>query len=85
LALSETDLKMWEGLFAPDMIVGPYEQTLNTMDVRSRREWAQRTQAQMETMLPTAATRCVILAGARYMRSSQSVGIRLDRRPFFIS
>lgn len=53
------------GLLVPDTVVAPYERTLNTMDVRSRREWAQRTQAQMETMLPTAS-RCVVLAGERY-------------------
>lgn len=52
-------------LLDPNIIVEPYEQTLNTMDVRSRREWAQRTQAQMETLLP-AASRCVVLAGTRY-------------------
>ncbi|QYD70104.1 hypothetical protein KZJ38_07275 [Paraburkholderia edwinii] len=58
-------LSAQHGLLAPDMIVDPYEQTLNTMDVHSRRKWAKSTQAQMETMLP-AASRCLMLAGARY-------------------
>lgn len=53
------------GLVPPDLILAPYERTLNTMSAPERRAWAARVKAQMETSLP-AAERIIVLAGLRY-------------------
>jgi hypothetical protein len=53
------------GLVSPDDVLGPYEQTLNTMGVRERRAWADRVQLQMDQRLPES-DRIVLLAGQRY-------------------
>jgi hypothetical protein len=53
------------GLLAPDMVVGPYERTLNAIPASERRNWAVRVQRQMEEHLP-AADEVIILAGKRY-------------------
>ena len=53
------------GLVAPDQILAPYEQTLNSMSVSERREWATMVWAQMAQELPVAS-RIVVLAGMRY-------------------
>jgi uncharacterized protein DUF6884 len=53
------------GLVRPDVVVTPYEKTLNTISVGERRAWAKRVMQQMDTDLP-AADGVVILAGARY-------------------
>ena len=53
------------GLLAPDMVIAPYERTLNTMSASERREWARRVQQQMEESLPKA-DEVVVLAGNRY-------------------
>ena len=56
------------GLVAPDQMLAPYEQTLNTMSVVERRAWASRIQAQMEQQLP-ATSRIVVFAGLRYRKN----------------
>lgn len=53
------------GLLSPDVVVAPYERTLNTMSAGDRREWARRVQQQMDGRLPTA-DEVVVLAGKRY-------------------
>jgi len=53
------------GLVAPDQMLAPYQQTLNTMPVSARREWATRVRTQMAQELPVAS-RIVVLAGLRY-------------------
>lgn len=53
------------GLVTPDLIITPYEKTLNRMGVRDRRQWAAMTIDQMEHHLPKA-DRIVVLAGSRY-------------------
>lgn len=53
------------GLVAPDEVIAPYDETLNTMDVEERRVWAEKVQEQMDERLP-AAERIVIFAGKRY-------------------
>ena len=53
------------GLVPPDLIVAPYERTLNTMSVAERKAWAARVKARMQTSLP-AADRIVVFAGLRY-------------------
>ena len=53
------------GLIPPDLIVAPYERTLNKMSVAERKAWAARVKAQMQTSLP-AADRIVVFAGLRY-------------------
>jgi Family of unknown function (DUF6884) len=53
------------GLIPPDLIVAPYERTLNTMRAQERRSWAEQVKAKMETSLP-AVERIVVLAGLRY-------------------
>lgn len=53
------------GLVAPDQVIPPYEQTLNTMGITERRVWASHVQQQMDAQLPTAQ-RIVIFAGKCY-------------------
>jgi hypothetical protein len=53
------------GLVRPEVVIAPYEKTLNTMSVGERRAWAKRVMQQMDTSLP-AADGVVLLAGARY-------------------
>lgn len=58
------------GLVAPDQILAPYEQTLNTMAIADRRAWACSVETQMEEQLGRlqmpSGDRIVILAGLRY-------------------
>ena len=53
------------GLISPDEVTAPYEQTLNTMGVSERRNWARIVQKQMDEHMPNAS-HIVVLAGARY-------------------
>lgn len=53
------------GLVAPSALIEPYDQTLNTMRISERRDWAERVCRQMEAELPDA-DEIVVLAGARY-------------------
>jgi len=53
------------GLISPDEVIPPYEQTLNTMGVSERRDWARMVQNQMDEQMPNAS-HIVILAGKRY-------------------
>ena len=73
------------GLVAPDQIVAPYEQTLNTMSKKQREEWAAQVITQMKAILPDAE-RYVVLAGQHYreflidylQRRAQTVEIPLQ-------
>jgi hypothetical protein len=53
------------GLVAPDEVIAPYDETLNSMGVTERQGWAETVQKQMDARLPDAE-RIVILAGQRY-------------------
>jgi hypothetical protein len=53
------------GLLHPDVMVGPYEVTLNAMTVAQRQAWATVVSRALE-QLAVAGTRIVIFAGARY-------------------
>lgn len=53
------------GLVAPDELIGPYEQTLNTMPIQERRAWARRVVSQLSARMPLLR-HIVFLAGARY-------------------
>jgi len=53
------------GLVPPDLILTPYERTLNAMSVAERKAWAARVKAQMETSMP-AVDRIIVFAGLRY-------------------
>jgi len=51
------------GLVAPDDLVAPYEQTLNTMGAKERRAWAKPV---MRSVLQLAPAKVIILAGRKY-------------------
>ena len=53
------------GLVQPNEVILPYEQTLNTMAISERRNWAHRVQRQMDERMPNAV-RIIVLAGRRY-------------------
>ena len=53
------------GLVHPDAVIAPYDETLNTMRVAARRDWAERVKLQMDEMLPNA-DEVVVFAGRRY-------------------
>ncbi len=53
------------GVLAPEVIVAPYERTLNRMRSLERRAWAERVQEQLRQVLPPASD-VLILAGERY-------------------
>lgn len=53
------------GLVPPDLILAPYNRTLNTMKAPERRAWAARVKSQTEMSLPPAE-RIIVLAGSRY-------------------
>jgi hypothetical protein len=53
------------GLVAPDQVVAPYEETLNSMAIAGRRAWARRVEAQLDEHVPDF-DRVVVLAGQRY-------------------
>ena len=53
------------GLVHPDTEIAPYDETLNTMGVAQRREWATRVKAQMDETLLDAGE-VVVFAGQRY-------------------
>jgi hypothetical protein len=50
---------------APDQVLAPYEQTLNTMGIASRRAWARGVQVEMDHQMPNAK-HIVVFAGQRY-------------------
>ena len=52
-------------LVAPDKVIAPYEQTLNTMRVADRRAWGERVTAQLAEAVPDLS-QVVFLAGERY-------------------
>ena len=52
------------GLLAPDQMIEPYEQTLNTMPIEERRAWADRVRDQLSEHLRDVE-QVVFLAGAR--------------------
>ena len=41
------------GLVHPDAVIAPYDQSLNTMRVADRRDWAARVKSQLDESLPT--------------------------------
>ena len=53
------------GLVSPEVVIAPYDKTLNTMPIAERRMWAARVLAQLERELG-GVERVVMLAGARY-------------------
>lgn len=53
------------GLISPNKIIKPYDQTLNSMVIAERRDWADKVIAQMLISAP-AMKKAVILAGKRY-------------------
>lgn len=53
------------GLLAPETMVAPYDQTLNTMPVKERREWAYRVLAELLPRLGGVST-VTLLAGRLY-------------------
>jgi hypothetical protein len=53
------------GLVAPDQVIAPYEQTLNTTRAADRRAWGERVAAQLAEAAPDLS-RVVFLAGGRY-------------------
>ena len=53
------------GLVAPDQVIAPYEQTLNTTRAADRRAWGERVAAQLSEAVPDLS-RVVFLAGVRY-------------------
>lgn len=53
------------GLLEPDMVVAPYERTLNRMAIAARRAWAVRVLGQIQERVPRSR-RLVLLAGQRY-------------------
>ena len=52
-------------LLHPDDEIGPYEKTLNEMEIRERKQWAERVIGQMEQRLPKVE-RVVVFAGKKY-------------------
>lgn len=54
------------GMVEPDVIVAPYEQSLNKMDANQRRVWSWHVIRQMDTDLLGPIDKIVLLAGARY-------------------
>ena len=52
-------------MLAPDLVVAPYERTLNRMAIAARRAWATRILGQIEERVPRSRS-LVILAGQRY-------------------
>jgi hypothetical protein len=55
------------GLVAPSEVIAPYEQTLNTMGLAERQEWAKRVRLQMDERL-LDPDRIVVFAGQRYRK-----------------
>ncbi|MEX2375578.1 MAG: DUF6884 domain-containing protein [Dehalococcoidia bacterium] len=53
------------GLLGPDVVISPYERTLNTMRKADRLGWAARVQRQLLEVLPLQAE-VIFLAGERY-------------------
>jgi hypothetical protein len=53
------------GLIQPDEVISRYEQTLNTMGIAERRDWARIDHGQMDKQMPNAV-RIAFLAGQRY-------------------
>lgn len=53
------------GAVPPDKEIDPYNETLNQMDVNSRKNWAARVLGQLAGLIPDGS-RIVFLAGARY-------------------
>jgi hypothetical protein len=68
-------------LLDPDKVIGPYEQTLNTMGIAARRAWAERVLAALVPRLANV-DRIVILAGDRYraflVPRIQEMGIEVE-------
>ena len=54
------------GLLPPDVMVSPYERTLNKMSAAERRAWAVGVQGQLEAMAPES-DEAVVLAGSKYL------------------
>lgn len=52
------------GLLDPSQVIEPYEMTLNTMDLPTRQEWAQRVMCQIADNIHTG--KVIILAGKKY-------------------
>jgi hypothetical protein len=53
------------GLIAPDQIIEPYDETLNTMPIEGRRAWAHRVGAEIVGRLPRDSE-LLLFAGERY-------------------
>ena len=53
------------GLISPDVMIDPYDETLNNMPVTSRRLWAQKVLSDLRMRL-TAGDAVIILAGVKY-------------------
>ncbi len=53
------------GLVHPNVVIAPYERTLNRMSAADRRSWGERVSTQLREALPNSP-RVVVLAGLRY-------------------
>jgi hypothetical protein len=53
------------GLVRPVQVLGPYDETLNTMRIAERRVWSTRVMAQMDQLMPSVRS-IVVFAGFRY-------------------
>jgi hypothetical protein len=56
------------GLVAPDVVIEPYDETLNRMGIAARRAWARRVIEDLRRVLQSG-DRVVILAGSRYRQA----------------
>lgn len=63
------------GLVHPDSALAPYDQTLRTMRVADRRDWAARVERQMDETLPSAEE-VIVFAGKRYREYLQDYLMR---------
>ncbi|MDE3016768.1 MAG: hypothetical protein KGI29_07635 [Pseudomonadota bacterium] len=68
------------GLVDPHQVISPYEKTLNTMPVVTRRQWAQKVGAQLDKTMPQLK-RAVFLAGSRYR---EFLGDHLQQRGIIV-
>lgn len=64
------------GVLPPDVVVPPYERTLNTMSAAERRAWSERVVRELEDLVQPG-DRVVVLAGRRYR---EHVAPELERR-----
>jgi hypothetical protein len=69
------------GLVAPEQVIEPYNQTLNTMPAADRRAWADRVSVELRKILKPGDT-VIVLAGQRYrehlIQPIRSLGCRVE-------